>query len=142
VIRAATDRGVRALVLTMSTEPAQLVHAVQAGARGYVVKGAAKRDIVAAIESVAAGDAVFGAEIANIALGAVIQQDASRAAFPTLTKREHEVLELLVLGLPNAAIAERLFLSQKTVRNHVSSILAKLGVESRHEAAELARSQK
>jgi DNA-binding NarL/FixJ family response regulator len=142
VIREAAQRGVRVLVLTMSTEPAQLVHAIQAGARGYVVKGAGKRDIVAAIEAVAAGDAVFGAEIANPALAAVTRQDARTAAFPTLTEREHDVLDLLVLGLPNSAIAGRLFLSEKTVRNYVSSILAKLGVGSRHEAAELARSRR
>ncbi|ABL79488.1 MULTISPECIES: response regulator transcription factor [unclassified Nocardioides] len=139
VIREATARGVRVLVLTMSTEPTQLVHAIRAGARGYVVKGAGKRDIVAAIEAVAAGDAVFGAEVANLALAAVTHQDARTAAFPTLTQREHDVLELLALGLPNAGIATRLFLSEKTVRNHVSSILAKLGVETRHEAAEMAR---
>jgi DNA-binding NarL/FixJ family response regulator len=142
VIREAAQRGVRVLVLTMSTEPAQLVHAIQAGAGGYVVKGAGKRDIVAAIEAVAAGDAVFGAEIANLALAAVTRQDARTAAFPTLTEREHDVLDLLVLGLPNSAIAGRLFLSEKTVRNYVSSILAKLGVGSRHEAAELARSRR
>lgn len=141
VIREATRRGVRVLVLTMSTDPAHLVHAIQAGARGYVVKGAGKRDIVSAIESVAAGDAVFGAEVANLALAAVTSQDARRAAFPTLTEREHDVLDLLALGLPNSAIATRLYLSEKTVRNHVSNILAKLGVGSRHEAAELARAQ-
>jgi DNA-binding NarL/FixJ family response regulator len=142
VIREATQRGVRVLVLTMSTEPGELVHAIQAGARGYVVKGAGRRDIVAAIESVAAGDAVFGAEIADLALAAVTRQDARTAAFPTLTEREHDVLDLLMIGLPNSAIAGRLFLSEKTVRNHVSSILAKLGVSSRHEAADLARSRR
>jgi len=140
VIREASRRRIRVLVLTMSTEPAQLVRAVQAGARGYVVKGAGQRDIVAAIASVAAGEAVFGAEVAELALAAVTRQDARTAAFPTLTEREYDVLDLLAVGLPNSAIAGRLVLSEKTVRNHVSSILAKLGVTSRHEAAELARS--
>lgn len=66
--------------------------------------------------------------------------EPSTAAFPTLTERERDVLGMLALGLPNSAIAGRLVLSEKTVRNHVSHILAKLGVASRHEAAELARS--
>ncbi len=139
VIRAATGHGVRSMVLTMSKDPTYLLDAVKAGARGYVVKGASRQDIVSAIHAVAAGDAVFGAEVADLALGAVVRQDARTASFPQLTAREHDVLGLLALGLPNAVIADRLQLSDKTVRNHVSAILAKLGVRSRHEAADLAR---
>lgn len=141
VVRAATSQGIRVLVLTMSHDPAHLLEAVRAGARGYVVKGAGRQDIVSAIASVMAGDAVFGAEVADLALQAVLRQDARTVAFPQLTAREHDILDLLALGLPNAAIAARLHLSDKTVRNHVSAILAKLGVDSRHGAAELARAR-
>jgi DNA-binding NarL/FixJ family response regulator len=141
VVREATRRGIRVLVLTMSHDPAYLLEAVRAGARGYVVKGAGRHDIVSAITAVAAGDAVFGAEVADLALKAVLSQDARSIAFPQLSEREHDVLELLALGLPHAAIATRLHLSDKTVRNHVSAIMGKLGVDSRHAAAELARSR-
>jgi DNA-binding NarL/FixJ family response regulator len=141
VVRAATSQGTRVLVLTMSHDPAHLLEAVRAGARGYVVKGAGRQDIVSAIASVMAGDAVFGAEVADLALQAVPRQDTRTVAFPQLTAREHDILDLLALGLPNAAIAARLHLSDKTVRNHVSAILAKLGVDSRHGAAELARAR-
>lgn len=141
VVRAATSQGIRVVVLTMSHGPAHLLEAVRAGARGYVVKGAGRQDIVSAIASVVAGDAVFGAEVADLALQAVLSQDARTVAFPQLTAREHDILDLLALGLPNAVIAARLHLSDKTVRNHVSAILAKLGVDSRHGAAELARAR-
>jgi len=142
VIREATRRGVRVLVLTMSTDPAHLVHAIQAGARGYLVKGAGKNDIVSAIEAVAHGDVLFGSDVAELALQALRRHDSRSATFPSLTERELDVLDLLRVGLPNAMIASRLHLSEKTVRNHVSAILAKLGVTSRHEAAELARSRR
>ena len=139
VIRAASESGARALVLTMNHDPRALVEAVRAGARGYVVKGSARDDIVAAVLSVARGDLVFSAEVAATALGAITRQDPGTAAFPTLTGREHDVLRLLALGLTNRAIADRLVLSDKTVRNHVSTIIAKLGVEDRHQAAEAYR---
>jgi DNA-binding NarL/FixJ family response regulator len=140
VIEAAAARGLRPLVLTMSNDPAHLVSAIRAGARGYVVKGAGRTEIVGALEAVHRGDAVFGADIAELALHAVTAQDPQAARFPMLSERERDVLRLLALGLPNAGIATRLSLSEKTVRNHVSNIIAKLGVGSRYEAAELARS--
>ncbi len=139
VIRAAAETGARALVLTMNHDPRALVEAVRAGARGYVVKGSARDDIVAAVLSVANGDVVFSAEVATTALGAITRQDPGTAAFPNLTGREHDVLRLLALGLTNRAIADRLVLSEKTVRNHVSTIIAKLGVDDRHQAAEAFR---
>ena len=139
LVRRAAETGVHPLVLTMSSAAGQLVEAVRAGARGYLVKGAARDDIIAAIEAVARGEAVFGPDVAATVLQAVAVQDVRRVSFPDLSDREAEVLELLGLGLPNRSIAERLGLSDKTVRNHVSSILAKLGVESRHDAADLVR---
>lgn len=115
---------------------------MKAGARGYVVKGASRQEILTAIRAVANGDVVFGADVADLAVRAVTSQDERTAAFPGLSARELDVLDMVALGLPNRAIADRLFLSEKTVRNHVSSILAKLGVASRHEAAELVRARR
>jgi DNA-binding NarL/FixJ family response regulator len=142
VVRAATAAGVRSLVLTMSKDPQHLLQAMKAGARGYVVKGASRQEILTAIRAVANGDVVFGADVADFAVHAVTSQDERTAAFPGLSAREVDVLDMVALGLPNRAIADRLFLSEKTVRNHVSSILAKLGVASRHEAAELVRARR
>lgn len=141
VIAAASAAGVKVLVLTMSHDVEDLVRAVRAGARGYVVKGSARADILAAIQQVAQGDAVFGSNVAELVLNAVRGQDVRAAAFPTLSARELDILDLLAIGLPNGSIATRMHLSEKTVRNYVSSILCKLGVASRHEAAELARSR-
>jgi DNA-binding NarL/FixJ family response regulator len=128
------------LVLTMSEDPAVLAAAVRAGARGYVVKGAEPEDIALALQAVARGQAVFGAQVAN----AVLAQASSRsagpgAAFPGLTTRELDVLDLLSRGRSNDEIAAVLFLSPKTVRNHVSTVLGKLGVSTRAEAVARAR---
>lgn len=129
------------LVLTMSEDPPVLAAAVRAGARGYVVKGAEPDDIARALQGVACGQAVFGAEVA----GAILAQASDRArsgpasAFPELTMRELDVLDLLSRGRSNAEIASVLFLSPKTVRNHVSSVLGKLGAATRAEAVAKAR---
>jgi DNA-binding NarL/FixJ family response regulator len=141
LVRAATRMGRHALVLTMSHDPGALVEAVRAGARGYVVKGSARDEIVSALMGVARGDVVFSSEVAATALSAITRQDPATAAFPTLTAREHDVLRLLGDGLPNRAIAQRLGLSEKTVRNGVSAVMAKLGAVDRHEAAERYRAR-
>ena len=125
----------RVLVLTMSEDQRTVSAAVQAGATGYLVKGAGRGTLLDAVRAVAAGNAVFGADIAGSVLTAMATSDAS--AFPQLTAREREILELLGEGLTNAAIGRRLFLSPKTVRNHVSNVLGKLGVEDREAAASL-----
>jgi DNA-binding NarL/FixJ family response regulator len=133
--------GTRVLVMTMSTDDDAVVAAMQAGARGYVVKGAGRDDLLAAVRTVAAGGAVFSPAVAD-RLGAYFRGLAAapgREVFPQLTEREREVLELLARGFDNRRIARELFLSDKTVRNHVSSVLSKLGVEDRAEAAERAR---
>ncbi len=117
------------LVLTMSDEPAILAAAVRAGAQGYLVKGSEPDDIERALRSVARGQAIFGEQVA----AAVLEQAgrrvpaASGAAFPSLTQREIEVLDLIAAGRTNAEIAESLFVSPKTARNHVSNVLTKLG---------------
>jgi DNA-binding NarL/FixJ family response regulator len=125
------------LVLTMSEEPAMLTAAVRAGAKGYLVKGAEPEDIERALRGVARGQAVFGEQVAAALLAQAARRspEAGMSAFPTLTAREVEVLDLLTAGRTNTEIAEALFVTPKTARNHVSTVLAKLNVASRTEAA-------
>jgi DNA-binding NarL/FixJ family response regulator len=128
------------LVVTMVGDDESVLAAVRAGARGYVLKGAPAGEIAAAVRTVAAGGAVFGAALAHRLL-------AIRASAPTpleapggaLTQRESEVLELLARGSNNHQIARDLGLSLKTVQNHVSRILDKLQVGDRTAAALKAR---
>lgn len=139
---AAEQPGVAVLVLTMLESDDSVVAALRAGARGYLVKGADRAEIASALDAVARGQAVFGSGIAPAVLGRIVDPPRPRGSstrFPELTDREVEVLDLLGLGLGNRAIADRLYLSDKTVRNHVSNILAKLGVPDRAAAGELAR---
>jgi DNA-binding NarL/FixJ family response regulator len=130
------------LVLTMSEDDDSLFAALRAGARGYLLKEASTEQIAQGLRAVARGEAVFGARIADRVLAFFTASRTSAAAalpFPQLTDREREVLDLVARGLPNAAIAARLFLSDKTVRNNVSACLAKLQVASRAEAVAVAR---
>jgi DNA-binding NarL/FixJ family response regulator len=129
------------LVLTMHANDESVFAALRAGARGYLIKGADGAELVRAIESVAAGEAVYGAEVANriIAFFTGAPESYAAQAFPELTERERDVLDLMAVGLRNRAIAERLGLSDKTVRNHVSSVLLKLQVPDRTAAALKAR---
>ena len=137
----ARDPDVRVLVMTMSTDDDAVVAAMRAGARGYVVKGAGRRDLLESVRTVASGGAVFGREVADrlAAYFSGLAAVPGREAFPQLTDREREVLELLARGLDNRGIARTLVLSDKTVRNHVSNVLAKLEVDSRSEAVLRAR---
>ena len=130
----------RVLVLTMVGDDEAVFAAVQAGALGYVLKGAGSVEIGRALAGVAEGQAVYGAEVAR-RLRAFFSAGAGVVArpFPELSDREREVLDLLAAGLPNAAVARRLFLSEKTVRNHVTSVFAKLGVQDRAAAIVRAR---
>ena len=129
------------LVLTMSEDDDSVFAAMQAGARGYLVKGAGPADIVRAVRSVASGDAIFGPGIAERVLRffAAARSSAQPPAFPALTDREREVLELVARGEGNATIAHKLAVSQKTVRNHVSNIFLKLQVADRAQAIVRAR---
>ncbi len=122
----------RVLVLTMSEEPTALTAAIRAGAHGYLVKGAEPEDIERALRGVARDQVVFDAALAAAALDTGSRDNgrppaAIDLAFPMLTRREVEVLDLVAAGHSNTEIAEALVLSQKTARNHVSSILTKLG---------------
>ena len=129
------------LVLTMHANDEAVFAALRAGARGYLIKGADGAELVRALESVAAGEAVYGAEVADRIIGFFTGAPLSQPseAFPELTARERDVLELMAVGLRNHAIADRLGLSEKTVRNHVSSVLLKLQVPDRTAAALKAR---
>ncbi len=112
--------------------------AMRAGARGYLLKGSDREEIALAITAVVAGDAIFGATIAQ-RLVAFFSTPGPPQPFSELTTREREVLELIASGENNMRIARRLTLSQKTVRNHVSNVFNKLQVADRGQAIVKAR---
>ena len=132
--------GVAVLMLTMFDDDESVFAAMRAGARGYVLKGAAPDNVIRAIAAVAAGEAIFGPGIARRALAYLSRPHPEQAAFPQLTPREREVLNLIAGGLGNAVIAARLGLAPATVGNHITSIFAKLQVTTRAEAIIQARS--
>jgi DNA-binding NarL/FixJ family response regulator len=126
-------------VLTMHEDDDSLFAAVRAGARGYLQKGAEQEDIARAVRGVAAGEAVFGPGVAQRVLSQLTAPPPTADPFPDLTPRELEVLDLLAAGVPGAQIGARLGLAPKTVSNHVASILAKLHLSDRAQAAVVAR---
>jgi DNA-binding NarL/FixJ family response regulator len=128
------------VVLTMFEDDDSVFAAMRAGARGYLLKGADQDEIVRAVHAAAAGEAIFGAEIAARVIRHFASGSGSNAAaFPALTDREREVLELIAAGKGNATIAHELTISLKTVRNHVSNIFTKLQVSDRSSAIVKAR---
>lgn len=132
----------RVLMLTMFDDDATLFTAMKAGAHGYLLKEAEPDDIVRAVRSVVAGEAVFGPGVASRVLGYFVDPPAmpvSGDPFPELTERERLVLDHLAQGMRNADIAAELYLSPKTVSNHLTSIFAKLQVAGRGEAIVRAR---
>lgn len=134
---------VRVLVLTMQADDESLFAAVRAGAAGYLLKGAHRQEILRAVGAVADGEAVFGAPVASRILAQLTGQGRTRSAvvpFPQLTDREREILDLVAQGLGNQAIAARMHLAPKTVRNNVSTILQKVQAADRGEAIARARS--
>jgi DNA-binding NarL/FixJ family response regulator len=135
-----THPEVGVVVLTMSEADATVLDAMRAGARGYLLKGAEPDEVVRAITTVAHGGVVFGAVLAQrVAELLSAAPTTAQSKFPTLTAREHEVLDLVAAGLSNGQIAARLFLSQKTVRNHVHAVLGKLQATDRTQAIVRAR---
>ena len=138
---AAAHPATAVVVLTMSDDDDSVFAALRAGARGYLLKESEGADIARAVRAAARSEAVFGPRIADrvLAFFASSRARSSAVPFPELTDREREVLDLVAHGLPNAAIAQRLFLSEKTVRNRVSDVLTKLHAASRAEAVALAR---
>jgi len=129
------------LALTMFEDDDSVFAAMRGGARGYLLKGADRSEIARAIAAVARGEAIFSPAIAHRMMQyfASIQPPTARQAFPELTERERDVLALIARGHTNAEIAERLHLSPKTVRNHVSNIFHKLQVADRAQAIIRAR---
>jgi DNA-binding NarL/FixJ family response regulator len=129
------------LVLTMFEDDDSVFAAMRAGANGYLLKGSGGEEVVYAIRAVASGEAVFGAGVAERIIGFLSgpRPATPRRAFPELTEREEEVLSLVAQGKSNQEIASRLFVSLKTVRNHVSNILLKLQVADRAQAVIRAR---
>jgi DNA-binding NarL/FixJ family response regulator len=132
---------VSVLVVTMFDDRASVLAAVRAGARGYLVKGADRDEILRAVHAAAAGGAMFSSAAADHLTRHLTDQrpGGAPAVFASLTPRERDILQVLAAGYTNAAIAERFRLSPKTVRNYVSAIMAKLEVDTRADAVSRAR---
>jgi DNA-binding NarL/FixJ family response regulator len=129
------------LVITMVDDDDSVFAAMRAGARGYLLKGAEGDETVRAIHAVSHGEAIFSPAIAQRLIQFFTSPPpvAAPQIFPELTEREYELLALIAQGYTNAAIAEQLVISPKTVRNHVSHIFAKLQVAGRADAIIRAR---
>ena len=135
-----TSPHIGVIIVTMFEDDDSVFAAMRAGARGYVLKGADQEEMLRTIRAVARGEALFGANIAaRLATFFNSSRPAPEALFPELTSREREVLQLLAQGLSNQQIAQKLFISIKTVRNHVSNIFSKLQVADRVQAIIRAR---
>jgi DNA-binding NarL/FixJ family response regulator len=128
------------LILTMFADDESIFAAMRAGARGYLLKDAGHEEMRRAIEGVGAGEAIFGAGVAQRMVGFFARaRDLGVQPFPELTDREREVLAEIARGASNSTIGQRLGISVKTVRNHVSTILNKLMVVDRAQAIVRAR---
>ena len=136
-----SDPKVGIVVLTMFEDDDSVFSAMQAGAKGYVLKGADPSEILKVVRAVAEGDAYFGAEIARRLTDffAAPRPSSPAEPFPELTAREREVLDLIAQSHNNAKIAKLLYVSPKTVRNHISNIFTKLQIADRTQAILRAR---
>jgi len=136
-----TSPHIAILVISMFEDEDSVFAALQAGARGYLLKGALKAEILRSIRAVASGEAIFGPAVARRLMQYFSNPHPAGPpdAFPELTEREHEILELIARHETNPEIAKRLYLSPKTVRNHVSNIFTKLQVADRAQAIIRAR---
>lgn len=123
----------RVLILSASGEEVDVMEAVKAGACGYLLKSTRTEDVVDAIKRVSQGESVFSPSLAGMVLQEFRRMASKDPAEPTLTARENEVLVLVAKGYTYREIAEKLFLSIKTVQNHVQNILAKLQLHKRYE---------
>jgi DNA-binding NarL/FixJ family response regulator len=132
---------IRVLVLTTFGEDEWVFDAIRSGAAGYLLKGTPRAELVRAVKGVAAGQTHVDPNVAGRLFAHIAQQNippSDPTVMQALNEREIEILKLLANGLTNAEIAEQLFLTRGTVRNYVSALLAKLGVEDRTQAALLA----
>lgn len=133
---------IRIIMLTMLEDDDSLFAAMRAGARGYILKGADKAEVLRTVAAVVEGQALFGAAIASRITGFFRRgapSDKTLLPFPELTEREREVLNLIAQGLNNQEIAQQLFVSSKTISNHISNIFNKLQVTDRPQAIVKAR---
>lgn len=132
---------IRILVVTLFEDDDSIFTALRAGAHGYILKDADEEEMMRAIRSVGEGEAIFSPAIATRLMDyfAATSKQVPQEVFPELTEREREILTLIARGESNAAIAEQLTISLKTVRNHVSNIYNKLQVADRAQAAIRAR---
>jgi DNA-binding NarL/FixJ family response regulator len=129
----------KVLFLTMHGDEATVIAALQAGASGFVVKGAHQDELVRSIVSAAAGELILGPHAAAIMTRRVQDLSATGSAFPQLTEREAEIVELMAKGRSNGQIANELSVSRKTIANHVANIVTKLHAADRGHAIVLAR---
>jgi len=136
-----TSPHIGVIVLTMFDDDDSVFASMRAGARGYLLKGADQAEVVRALRAVSNGEALFSPAIALrlVDYFSKLRSPSEGAAFPELTERERQVLDLIAQGWNNAEIASHLTLSLKTVRNHVSNILSKLQVVDRSHAIVRAR---
>ena len=129
------DPAVRVLILSASGEQQDVLEAIKAGATGYLVKSASRAELVDAVRRVALGDTVFTSGLAGLVLGEYRRLSetptAAKDETPRLSERETEVLRLVAKGMSYKQIAERLFLSHRTVQNHVQNTLRKLQLHNR-----------
>jgi DNA-binding NarL/FixJ family response regulator len=138
IVRTSPHIGV--VMLTMFEDDESVFEAMRAGARGYILKGADQDEVLRAIRAVARGEALFGSSIATRLMDFFTPLDQKTPeAFPELTDREREILSLIAQGASNAEIAEKLNITLKTVRNHVSNIYNKMQVTDRVQAVLRAR---
>jgi DNA-binding NarL/FixJ family response regulator len=137
----ATSPHIGVLVVTMFEDDHSVFAAMRSGARGYLLKDTDEGEMLRAIEAVGSGEAIFSPGIAQRLLGffSEVQPSLPPAAFPELTAREREILELIARGYSNSQIVAQLVLSPKTVRNHISNIFSKLQVADRTQAVIRAR---
>ncbi|MEO5918551.1 MAG: response regulator transcription factor [Candidatus Limnocylindrales bacterium] len=135
-----TSPHIAVLVLSMGEDDDHVLGALKAGARGYLLKGADRAELVRAIRAVSQGEAIFGAAIARRLVAYFAALPAVDATvFPELTDREREILDMVARGLSNTEITQRLGVAPKTIRNHVSNIFSKLQVADRAQAIVRAR---
>ena len=137
----ASSPHIHILVVTLFQDDDSIFAALRAGARGYVLKDTSEEDMLRAIQAVASGEAIFSPGVASRIIGffASSREELPQDIFADLTSREREILELIARGEANTSIAERLSISLKTVRNHVSNIYSKLQVVDRAQAVIRAR---
>ena len=126
---------VACLMLTSFSDDEALFDAIMAGAAGYVLKQIRGTDLVGAVRTVAAGESMLDPEAASQVMRRMRDQAARSDPLAGLTEQERRILELIGDGLTNRQIGERLFLAEKTVKNYVSALFAKLGMERRTQAA-------